>query len=152
MPRGGTLEEIISRFPPGPATKERKLRERQERKLILDSQSTGPWFKSFTYLISTHTERELEDKENRMPPVRECLVQVTREGILVVDAKTLNKMYGWELGHLKQWKMPNPKTLIAYFGNRANEAVVFKSSDVKHMVSLISSYTTNTPVPYLIKQ
>jgi len=135
LPRAETLSEIISRYP-----KEKKQKEKFERKLEID----GIWFKTLIHIV---TYDEEEEKENRSPQFKDALVQVLQDTIRVIDPKSLLPMYTWDINLLYQWKMPNPKTLIAYFGFQVelSEAVVFKSLDVKKIVSLITSYTTNTP-------
>jgi len=139
LPRESTLLDIISRYP---VTKERKLRDRK-----LEKTPKGDWYKVIVYLVSSG-EGKVEEKENKTPQLRESLVQISKESIRVIDAKTLFPMYTWDLDLLRQWKTPNSKTLIAYFGNgeQLNEAVVFKSSDVKQIVSLITSYHQNIPL------
>jgi len=105
----------------------------------------GDWYKTFVYLLTSEEGGKEDDKENRIP-LREALVSVTSEGIVIVCAKSLFMMYSWDLDLLHQWKMPNPKTLIAYFGIHLSEAVVFKSSNVKQIVTLLTSYTSNLPI------
>jgi len=139
LPRAETLSEIISRYP-----KEKKQKEKSERKQ--QEKIDGIWFKTLIHIVIYDDVKD-EEKENRPPQFKDSLVQVSQDTIRVIDPKSLLPMYTWDINLLYQWKMPNPKTLIAYFGFQVelSEAVVFKSLDVKKIVSLITSFTTNTP-------
>jgi len=134
MPRNDTLEEIINKYL-SESNKERRARFRQERKkLEVEISPDNSWIKVCVTLV-------IKGEANpSTPTVRSCLMCINHDGVWVHDLKTKQKVYHWSISQVKNWTLTLPKTLIVYM-NGSKEAIIFKTSEVKVIDSLLTEYT-----------
>jgi len=104
-PRGHTLETIIVKYP----EKKEKIERKQFNRISQeDPEFDGGWYKAGVMRIIRGAP--LDDK---MIPRKDTIVRVSTEGLVVIDMKTKEKIYHWDLECIQQWKvLPNDKKTL----------------------------------------